>query len=257
MHSQKLTRAPLIEAILEVRWRLVEQSPGLSVDPKYKILVGRLYDHLAAEYPFHEPLPAASMPDEMLGYVVQHRFRAGEDRWPLVQIGPGLVTLNDTVNYSWNDFEARSHRLLEALYQTYPDAPQSLIISSLQLRYIDAISFDFGRDNILAFISENLKIDFSFPPAIFENTPIQPVPTALNALFTFPTTRPQGNLRLRFGHGKRQDADALIWETVVQTDAHDLPEMPGQFKTWMSEAHTLTHNMFFKLIEGQLEESFR
>lgn len=95
MRPEKLTHPPLVEAILEVRWQLQEQVPGVAVDPKYKLLVGRLYDRLSRDYPFHEPLPTASMPDEMLGYVVQHRFRAAEGVWPLVQVGPGLVTLND------------------------------------------------------------------------------------------------------------------------------------------------------------------
>ena len=100
MRPEKLTHPPLIEAILEVRWQLQQQAPGVAVDPKYKLLVGRLYDRLSRDYPFYEPLPTASMPDEMLGYVVQHRFRTADGAWPLVQVGPGLVTLNDTRDLS-------------------------------------------------------------------------------------------------------------------------------------------------------------
>ncbi|MDI6769028.1 MAG: TIGR04255 family protein [Anaerolineales bacterium] len=257
MPTQKLSLAPLIETILEVRWQLVEQSPGLSIDPRYKILVGRLYDRLASEYPFHEPLPTASMPDEMLGYIVQHRFRVGQDQWPLVQVGPGLVTLNETKNYTWEEFEPRCQRLVDTLFETYPSEGQSLSIVNLQLRYIDAIPFDFSRNDILAFITENLKINLSFPASFFENTPIQTTPEALNALFVFPVTEPKGSIRLRFGRGKREQDDALIWETVVQSDTPDIPEMPSQFKDWLSAAHTLTHNMFFKLIKGSLEEQFK
>lgn len=257
MPTQKLNRAPLIETILEVRWQLIEQSPGLSTDPRYKILVGRLYDRLSDEYPFHEPLPTASMPDEMLGYVVQHRFRTGQNQWPLVQVGPGLATLNETKKYTWDDFEPRCQRLVNTLFETYPDENHSLVITNLQLRYIDAIPFDFTHNDILAFITENLKINLSFPPSFFENAPIQATPEALNALFVFPITEPKGNIRLRFGRGKRDQDDALIWETVVQSESADLPALPNQFKDWLSAAHTLTHNMFFKLIEGSLEELFK
>ena len=80
MPSQQLSKAPLVEAILEINWKLIEQLPGVAVDPKYKVLVGRLYDRLEPTYSFHEPLPTASMPDEMLGHVVQHRFRSAENR---------------------------------------------------------------------------------------------------------------------------------------------------------------------------------
>ena len=145
MRPEKLTHPPLVEAILEVRWRLQEQAPGIAVDPKYKLLVGRLYDRLNGDYPFHEPLPSASMPDEMLGYVAQHRFRTAAGAWPLVQVGPGLITLNDTQDYTWKAFEVRSRQLVDTLYRAYPDASTALQVSSLQLRYIDAIPFDFER----------------------------------------------------------------------------------------------------------------
>jgi hypothetical protein len=49
----------------------------------------------------------------------------------------------------------------------------------------------------------------------------------------------------------------LIWETVVQSDGTDVPEMPAGFQGWLANAHILTHDLFFKLIEGPLEESFR
>jgi uncharacterized protein (TIGR04255 family) len=257
MPTQKLSHAPLIEAILEVRWQLVEQAPGVATDPKYKILVGRLYDRLASEYPFHEPLPTASMPDEMLSYVIQHRFRLAEGQWPLVQVGPGLVTLNQTQNYTWEDFAERSHRLVDSLYAAYPQASESLVISSLQLRYIDALEFDFSTQDVLAFMGEKLKIRLSFPETLFENTPIQSLPLGLNAWFAFKTHRPQGELRLRFARGKRYQEDALIWETVVQSSAGELPVMPGQFRSWLDAAHAVAHNMFFKLIQGPLEEKLK
>jgi len=257
MSSQQLSKAPLVEAILEIRWKLIEQSPGVSIDPKYKVLVGRLYDRLEATYPVHEPLPTASMPDEMLGYVVQHRFRSAEHQWPLVQVGPGVVTLNETENYTWDDFEKRSHQLLNHLFEAYPDAPNSLTITSLQLRYIDAIFFDFDHDDIFAFMADQLQINLNFPPKIFQNSPLHSRPTGFNALFAFPITDPNGVIRLRFARGKRMERDALIWETVVQSDEANVPEMPSGFQTWLAAAHTLTHNLFFKLIEGPLEKSFR
>ena len=257
MPSQKLSKAPLVEAILEVRWRLVERPPGVTIDPKYKILVGRLYDRLETAYPFHEPLPTASMPDEMLGYVVQHRFRIAENKWPLVQIGPGVVTLNDTENYTWDDFENRSHQLLDHLFSVYPDAQHSLVIANLQLRYIDAIPFEFDRNDIFAFMADKLKTQIALSPKVFQGAPIQPLPAGFSFLVAFPTVNPIGIIRLRFARGTQNKRDTLMWETIVQSDGADIPQMPVGFQGWLSGAHTLTHNLFFKLIEGSLEESFR
>lgn len=256
--DQKLSHAPLVEAIIEIRWKLDEPQPGLLVDPQYKILVGRLYDRLAESYPFHEPLPTASMPDEMLAYAVQHRFRVEKGKWPLVQVGPGIVTLNDTENYSWdNDFEQRATKLITTLFETYPHAKKSLKISGIQLRYIDAIDFNFSNENIFLFMRDKLKISLSFPDELFNDSPIKSLPTGINTLFAFPITDPSGILSLRFANGTHNQAEALIWETEVRSKESELPEMPENFSKWLNSAHDLTHNMFFKLIKGPLEEAFK
>ncbi|MFZ1473375.1 MAG: TIGR04255 family protein [Anaerolineae bacterium] len=257
MRPEKLTHPPLVEAILEVRWQLQEQAPGVAVDPKYKLLVGRLYDRLNREYPFHEPLPTASMPDEMLGYVVQHRFRTAEDAWPLVQVGPGLVTLNDTQDYTWKAFEAKSRQLVDALYSAYPDASTALRVGSLQLRYINAIPFDFEWADVLQFLAEHLKITLAFSPALLTGMPVKAAPKGLNVVFEFSTENPAGALRVRLARGKRQDADALILEMVLISEDADAPATPADFPAWLDAAHNVIHDTFFKMIEGRLEEQFR
>jgi uncharacterized protein (TIGR04255 family) len=256
MRPEKLTHPPLVEAILEVRWRLQEQAPGVAVDPKYKLLVGRLFDRLSRDYPFHEPLPTASMPDEMLGYVVQHRFRTAEGVWPLVQVGPGLVTLNDTQDYTWKAFEAKSRQLVDELYSAYPDAITALRIGSLQLRYIDAIPFDFKRTDVFQFLADHLKTTLAFSPDLFAGVPVNPTPRGLNAMFEFATDHPTGTLRVRLARGKRQDVDALILEMVLISEDIDAPDMPAGFAAWLDAAHNVIHDTFFKMIEGHLEEQF-
>jgi uncharacterized protein (TIGR04255 family) len=79
-----------------------------------------LYDRVAKLYPFFEPLPAAGVPDEMVPHVAQYRFRVKENDWPLLQIGVGLLTLNATDSYVWEDFEARARWSFETLLDTYP-----------------------------------------------------------------------------------------------------------------------------------------
>ena len=92
-----LKNKPLIEAIFEIRWKLQEgPEKGMRIDPHYKLLIGRIYEKIKDKYTFHEQLPTASMPDEIAGYIIQHRFRKKENEWPLIQLGPGIITLNDT-----------------------------------------------------------------------------------------------------------------------------------------------------------------
>ncbi len=63
MTKKILKNKPLVEAIFELRWELQEHNQGLKTDPHYRIIVGRIYDKVSNEYPFHEQLPAASIPD--------------------------------------------------------------------------------------------------------------------------------------------------------------------------------------------------
>ena len=65
MIRKVLKNKPLAEAIFELRWELQEPAQGMKVDPHYKILIGVMYDKV-------------------------------EDEWPLIKIGPGIITLNDT-----------------------------------------------------------------------------------------------------------------------------------------------------------------
>jgi uncharacterized protein (TIGR04255 family) len=257
MPSEKLSNPPLVEAILEIRWRLTEPAPGVAIDPGYKLLVGRLHERVSAEYPFHEPLPTASMPDEMLGYVVQHRFRKAQDEWPLVQVGPGVVTLNETASYLWDDFQARGLQLQKSLFDAYPGAQEAPTVVNLQLRYIDSVTFDFENEDVLAFVARNLQVELGLASGLFDDLPVVSPPHALNAFLAFRTMEPKGSLSLRFARGLRNDAPALVWETVVQSEGQDLPEMPLGFASWLGAAHEVTHRLFLKMIRGPLEEQFR
>jgi len=256
MKRKVLKNKPLLEAIFELRWNLQEPAPGMRIDPHYKLLIGRIYDRVKDEYPFHEPLPTATIPDEIAGYVVQHRFRKGRDKWPLIQIGPGIITLNDTEGYVWEDFETRIVSLINTLFEAYPTAENNLKVNGLLLRYIDAIDFDFENDNIFSFLKGQLKTNIQLHQELFESTSVGTQPLNLDLRFSFPSTKPKGAVHLRFIRGKKKESDALIWETAVQSVAEDTPEAIEGIAAWIKDAHNLTDDWFFKLIEGELERRF-
>lgn len=256
MGRKILKNKPLVEAIFEIRWELQEIAQGIRIDPHYKILIGRMYDRVRDEYPFHEQLPTATMPDEIAGYVVQHRFRRGKDEWPLIQIGPGIMTLNDTEGYLWEDFEKRIHNMLEALFKAYPDAEDNLKVNWLLLRYIDAVDFNYDEDDIFSFLDRNLKISISIYEELFKETGVGNLPLSFDLRFSFPATDPKGAVHLRFVRGIRRNADALIWETHVQSVGDDAPKDKEEIATWVANAHRLTDDWFFKMIEGELLRRF-
>ncbi len=254
MGKRHLNNKPLVEAIFEIRWDL--QGPqNMQVDPHYKILLGRLFDRLSSTYSKHSPLPTASIPDEMAGYVVQHQFRVSDNAWPLVQIGPGILTLNDTSAYSWDDFELRAKQLVSELYALYPDR-DSLRINNMMLRYINAIEFDYGKEDIISFLREKMKITTSLPEALFADKQISKTPIGFNCQSIFPIKDPQGVVQLKYATGKRAEAHALILELLIQSAGKDVPLMPHGFETWATKSHDIVEDWFFKLIEGDLERRF-
>jgi len=251
-----LKNKPLAEAIFELRWELKEIQPGVRIDPYYKILVGRVYERINKDYPYYEQLPTATMPDTIAGYIVQYRFRKNKDKWPLVQIGPGLITLNDTEGYKWDDFEKRISELTTVLFESYPDAGENLKVNSLLLRYIDAIEFDYERDDIFSFLREKMKVNIKINEEIFKETNVSERPVEFDFRFSFPSTEPKGVIHMRVVKGKIKTSDALLWETMVNVIGKDVPQEKNKIFDWVRSAHKLTHKWFFKIIEGDLQKRF-
>lgn len=252
-----LNNPPLIEAIFELRWNLKETEPGIKTDPNYKLLIGRIFEKVKTQYPYYEQLPTANLPDEIAGYIIQHRFRINKDEWPLIQIGPGIISLNDTEKYLWVDFKQEISYLLETLYDTYPDAEANLDVEGLLLRYIDAVPFDFENNDIFAFLKENFKTEINLYQELFEDKEVNKFPTGLDLRLSFDSEKPKGKMNIRFARGKKKQEDALIWETIVQSIPENMPNNKNEIEVWTKDAHDLTKDWFCKFIKGKLMERFK
>ena len=256
MTKKILKNKPLVEAIFELRWSLREQLKGIFIDPHYKIVIGRIYEKLNKEYPYHEQLSTASMPDEITGYVVQHRFRKDKNKWPLIQIGPGIMTINDTKEYIWEDFEQRAKKAVRALFSVYPESEKNLKINCLQLRYIDAINFNFENEDIFNFLDRYLKTKIVMYPNLFDNSNVNKLPINFDWRFAFRSSKPKGSIDMRFVKDKLKNIDVLKWETIVRSTSKEIPNLNQNINIWLKDAHNLTHEWFFKMIEGELERKF-
>jgi uncharacterized protein (TIGR04255 family) len=254
--QKELKNKPLVEAILELKWMLPAQpAPEIQGDPHYRVLLGRFSERVEGNYPFHEPLPTAQVPDGMVAHMVQHRFRISAGKWPLVQIGPGVMTVNETDGYTWDDFKNRCEKAVRSLFDAHP-AKQSFAVQDLTLRYIDAVDVDFSQESVFKFLEEKMKTKISLPDALFDGGRVNSSPAAFSWQASFPHNDPGGIVTLRFAVGKRGAKPALIWETLVQAGRERTPAIPDGFSKWLERAHDLTDDWFFKLIEGDLERRF-
>lgn len=255
--TMTLRNPPIVEVIFELKWQLQLLNSGLGHDPHYSLLIGRLYDKLRGDYPCHQQLPTVAIPHEMATGIVQHRLRKGENQWPLIQLGSGVLTVNDTKGYHWSDFESRVINGVNALFDIHPNA-SDLAMEGIMLRYINAIELDFRETNIFQFIQEQMKINLSLHPPLFENsTIIDKAPLGVDCRFTFGCAHPKATLNLRLTYGKQHNLDALIWELIVNTGPNDIPELPLKLSEWLNNAHAIIEDWFCKLIEGDLLERFK
>ncbi|MEW5979986.1 MAG: TIGR04255 family protein [Acidobacteriota bacterium] len=256
MSHRQLKNKPLVEATLEILWSLPDQSaPGIKSDPHYKMLLGRFYERVMRTYPQHDTLPAASLPEAMVAHKEQYSFRVAPGKYPLLQIGPGILSVHERSDYTWDDFLVRSSDALLKLIEAYPRGGD-LEIESLRLHYLDAVAFDYTRENVFDFLRDKLKTRVELPEDLFVGTHVRKRPTHFTWEASFDEDVPKGDIVVRFQTGYRKSSPALLWETIVESDKRQLPPLPDQFESWMTQAHTLSEDWFFKLIAGDLERKF-
>jgi uncharacterized protein (TIGR04255 family) len=254
-HGDDLLRKPLVEAVFELRWKLTG-GPFPSaplVDPNYKLLVGSLYEKVReGGYPFHEQLPTATVPDEFVPYLIQHRFRRTEGGYPLVQVGPGIFAVNDTADYSW---KTHLRNVLEAVGRLRETYAGELTPESFLLRYINAVPFDFSTGDVFEYLRESLKVSVAYPHQLFTEQPAEQRPNTVILETRHSLTKPTGEAALKFTAAEVSGTQHLAWETLVQSSGSDVPPLDG-LEPWLQQAHDVARAWFFTLIEGKLETEF-
>ncbi|GMW04538.1 MAG: hypothetical protein AMXMBFR85_05210 [Dehalococcoides mccartyi] len=250
VNRPELPNKPLIEALFEYKWKI----PDDKIDSNYQLFVGKLYNKLEAQYPFYQPLDLSAFPPGIVKYQVAHRFRKAENIWPIVQVGHGVVTLNNDHNYTWPDFEKRIYELFDSIYSTYPE-PAGLQVQSMSLRYRDA--FDLQKDEeALIYMKKYLKSEIKLPNSLFDDASIASNPKIINSFVVYDVLEPKGQISLKFSSGMHNNVPSLIMDTCFSSQSNELTNIPHNFKDWLNSAHQLTDSWFFKLIDGELLEGF-
>ncbi len=255
---EELKNPPLVEALLDVRWRLQAKENMPPVDPAYPVVVGLLYDRVMDQYRFQETAPEAHLvPPEMLPYRATHRFRVGEGQWPLVQIGPGVAALNFTTSYTWNRFSKAAFTFVEKLRDAYRVATDRIPeLTRVTLRYINSLEFRFEEQNVLDFMRDKLHIACAIPREMVTPDTIAGPPASLRFEVRYPLTRPRALGILNVRRGRRADKAAIVWELMVLSADAQVPDL-DELPQWLSEAHDVIERWFFRLIEGDLYGLFQ
>ncbi len=253
----ELNNKPLVEAIFELHWEL-EQSPNLPPhDPGFRIALGRYYDHVREKYPKIIDLPSARVPEELTANVVRHQFRRDFDRWPLSQLGPGILTVNETQDYKWDTFKKHIQIAIHAIYESYPSDIHLFKPVEVKLRYINAVLYDREKTDPITFLDKYLHTKVSIDYDLFGDFEKDNVPSGLMLNLTIPLSNPKGVGIINFANGYQEDKPAIIFETTISSKENDTPNKEKDFDGWISSAHEIAEKWFFTLCKGELLESFR
>lgn len=261
--ARTLENAPLIESVFELHWKLQPgtgdvnfQAPlpvaGVSVgfDPYYRLAFARLSEKLASQYPVYIPLPQANFPDAIVPHMVQHRFQTqAGSRVPIVQIGPGVLTVNHGLDYSWDAFKERIQTVLELFYQSYPN-PAELTVESISLKYIDAFAFDYDVNDPVLFMQQNLSVGVALPSQAFGNA-VNRNATHVNCQVSFNTSVPQGVLTSNYATGILENQKTLFWQLWLAS-INPPRDFLGHSDVWLDSAHAVIERWFFESLSGDI-----
>jgi len=247
---------PMIEAIFELHWELQgDKQTGRLRDPSYPMMYGRIYERLKKDFPYIEDLPAVQVHPETSPYVVRHRIRKEKMGYPLIQVGPGIATVNAAQGYSWSDFSSHILNVVEAVYDLFPTPSAALNFTRCELRYLNGIRMDMN-ENPLAFLSDKLHMKIEMDSDLFVMNQMADQPNALNFTLGFPLRKPNGTLALSAHLGQMDAKPAYLFQTQIVSMGEWVPSDPQGFVGWIQEAHEAAVNSFLSLCKGSLMDKF-
>lgn len=187
---------------------------------------------------------------------MRHRFRAGKGCWPLTQIGPGILSVNDTEGYRWSGFQPRVMGAVGAVFAAYPVNIAPLKPIRLELRYIDAVPFEHTSQDALQFLRDRLHTGIVLDSKVFDEGATGARPVGVNLTLVFPLSCPKGTGTITLATGKRREEEAIIWNTIVRSEGDDVPQEPAEIGAWLTAARDVVSRWFFGLARGPLMSEF-
>ncbi len=247
----KLPKAPLQESIFEIRWDLdIEPTNNQQFDVGFSLAQGKLQEIVKHEFPaFTRKIPYG-FPEQALQYQVINQYWTKPNTWPVLQLGPGIFTVNDTeLNYDWpKTYFPLIDRALDWVYKAYD---KNLKINYSSLRYIDSVKpIDYGyKEKWQEFVQEHFN--FSFVNSFNSRGRIKGI--QFEQYFEL---EDKSSLHISMNSGKyrKTDEDALIWQTAVtKNDKFEKDSLIS----WVKDAHSTTSDLFKEMTKPNFYDSFK
>lgn len=150
--SKKLSKAPLKEVMIEIHWDGETDGSGGSFDPDFDLMQGKFANAIKHMLPHYEKIgnaPTFGKP--------RHQYWMSKQKWPVVQHGPGILTINEVEeNYVWDTF---INGIVSNTIKTFSAACDTpLNVRKILLQYTDVAKLD--KVDPLSFVDKNLQTKF-------------------------------------------------------------------------------------------------
>jgi uncharacterized protein (TIGR04255 family) len=241
LSSTKLKNAPLREVILELHWECIADSTGFFSDLGYDLAQGKLALELKEEFPLHRKLIPEGI--KVFG-VPMHQYWTGEFKWPVIQHGQGMLTINEVgVNYEWNIFKSLIDKTLDRVIRSYEGV---IKFNNVKLQYIDA--FDIGNEiDPLEFVKQNLQTEITTK----YNLPGSPKSFNIQQGFEI---LDGATMILNIANAVNNENQnlSIICTTTVEFNGQLEQKL---IREWVDKAHTSTSNMFKDMLNPEFYAS--
>lgn len=257
-----LKNAPLVEVIFEIRWgeRTKDDLNQLSFkfnDEELSFFPGE-FRSISKAHGFGTYVSRSGIPANFQPHNPKYQFWSGENTWPCLQLGLGLMTANQVNDgYSWKSFKQLCLTALDILDQAHPLGLQGLPAIGVELRFQDGFPFD-KDESPYSFIHEKLNIDLGIPDDFSNSKYFVGESDNHSISFTLPTAKPNGFVQIGLSKGTIWDKEGFIMNTTTRSADGDSPSFEKrELEQWLEDAHDVQRHTFETLIKPAYMSTFK
>ncbi len=256
-----LAKAPLIEAILEIRWGSQKFEPNKSVEISFPLedvdfFPGQFHNvAIKKGFSFVENINPETPP---LPHLVKHRFRREQDAWPCYQIGLGVFTVNQlNEGYDWKTFKKDILVGLDMLNKGHHLGLKKLPLIYIEIRYQDGFLFTEGETSS-QFLQNKLNIGFTPLENFLKSPNLGKSVQGYYLTFNIETKIPKGLLIINLVEGLINGHPGFVMNTIVRSDKKsEIVFETDSLEVWLENAHTIQKHVFNTLINPTYTKSFK
>lgn len=244
-HIEKLPNSPLQEVVFELFWELEMDNNGMPDETDYELALGVFAEKIKTTLPYNikSDFNISQNVGIRLFPFPRHQFWKGPKTWPVVQIGPGILVVNDVEqNYIWREFRKQIVNAFNALNKAYN---KSINFNLVRLKYIDA--FEIGNQKMLDFINNNFTISLSNSFGLDK----QPEILNIGQRFLFEN---DGNLDIYISSAfKDPGKPTILWQSIFSREGKITTD---EVVTWLDKAHGILSNQFKNFVKPNFYARF-